>query len=359
MPEDSKQIMVSVIVPVYNVEQYVGKAIESIQKQTERNWELLLVDDGSPDQSGQICDEYAGKDDRITVIHKKNGGAPSARNAALEVAHGKYMYFMDADDWAEPEMLGDMLRTAEEYGSQLVIAGFYIDTYYKGEEKYVQEIMWEKVDTVAFATQREFRENAYQLFDRNMLYTPWNKLFLSQYLMDNNIRFPKTFWDDFPFNLSVIRDVEHVCVMPGLYYHFIRKRQDSETARYRRDMYSKREEEHGWLLDLFKYWDVNDGATMEFLARRYIERLIGCVENVTNKDCKLSHKEKKAEIRQMIGTSHAKEAAHVAKPRSTHMKLMLYPIKKNNVWLTYLEGRFVSFVKANNTLVFSELKAKR
>ena len=89
------EIKVSVIMPVYGVEDYVGKAIESIKNQTLTDWEFFCVDDGTKDRSGEICDEYAEKDPRIIVIHKENGGAPSARNVAIDKARGKYMYFMD------------------------------------------------------------------------------------------------------------------------------------------------------------------------------------------------------------------------------------------------------------------------
>ena len=127
MPEEIK---ISVIMPVYNVEKFVGKAIESIQNQTLKEIEFLIVDDGTPDRSGEICDAYAQNDSRIRVFHKENGGAPSARNLAIEAAKGKYMYFMDSDDWAEPTMLEDMYRLAEEHQAQLVVAGFFIETYY-------------------------------------------------------------------------------------------------------------------------------------------------------------------------------------------------------------------------------------
>ena len=115
--------------PVYKVEEYVGKAIESILAQTFTEFEFLIVDDGTPDRSGEICDRYAKKDHRIRVIHKENGGAPSARNTAIDIAQGKYVYFLDSDDWAEPQMLADMYELAEKHQAQLVVCGFYIDTY--------------------------------------------------------------------------------------------------------------------------------------------------------------------------------------------------------------------------------------
>lgn len=350
------EITVSIIMPVYNVEEYVGKAIESIQAQTLTDWEFLIVDDGTPDKSGEICDEYAKKDSRIRVIHKENGGAPSARNTAIPQAKGKYMYFMDSDDWAEPTMLEDMVKLAELNDLQLVVAGYYIDTYYNDTEKFVQE---QFVEDQIFHTRREFREQAHRLFDKNLLYTPWNKLFLSAYIQENNLLFPQTFWDDFPFNLSIVRDIERVGVTSSKYYHFIRKRAESETAKYRSDMYAKREEEHGWMLELYEHWDVHTPQTEEFLARRYIERLIGCIENVTNRNCKLPAKEKKAQIRAMLQSENAVKSVKLARPASTYMRMMLLPVKWQSTLLAYWEGKLISFVKSRNTKIFARLKANR
>lgn len=348
--------LVSIIMPVYGVEDYVGHAIESIQAQTYKNIEFFCVDDGTKDRSGVICDEYAENDSRIIVIHKENGGAPSARNVAIDRAHGKYLYFLDSDDWAEPTMLEDMVKLAEENSLELVVSGFYIDTYYTDTEKFIQE---KSCEDKIYASQREFREDSYRLFDENLLYTPWNKLYSTEYIKGHNLYFPQTFWDDFPFNLSVVKDVERVGVTSDKYYHFIRKRAESETAKYRADMYEKREEEADWMENLYKYWGVSSKEITEFLSRRYIERIIGCIENVTNKNCTLTAHEKKKEIRKIIRTRRVRKALRRAKPNSEYMKLMLVPIKMRSVTLTYLEGRVISFVKRHSTKVFAELKAGR
>ena len=351
-----KDIKISVIMPVYKVEKFVGKCIDSLLAQTMQDWELIAVDDGSPDRSGQICDEYAEKDSRISVIHKENGGAPSARNAAIDIAKGKYFYFMDSDDWAEPSMLEDMYKAAEANDAQLVIASYYIDTYYSDTEFYSQE---QCLPSQVFTSQQEFRKNAYKMFDRNLLYTPWNKLYLARYILDNHIRFQDTFWDDFPFNLNVVRDIERVVMMSEKYYHFMRARAESETARYRDDMYDKREEEHGWLLDLYTYWKVDNPESVEMVQRRYIERVIGCIENLTNSACTLPRKEKKARIRQMITSERARTALRLAKPNSFTMSIMLFPLKMKWVGLTYLEGVIISKVKIRNVKLFASLKANR
>ena len=347
---------VSVIMPVYKVEEYVGRAIESILAQTFADWELWAVDDGSPDRSGRICDRYAGTDGRIHVIHKENGGAPSARNEAMKHAGGKYYYFMDADDWAEPEMLADMVALAEANSAQMVITGFYIDTYYTDTECYT-ELCAQPSQT--FTGREDFRKNAYRLFDRNLLYTPWNKLYLAEYLRERAVAFSDTLWDDFPFNLAVIRDIDRVCLSEKPYYHFIRKRADSETARYNPNMYEKRCEEHDMLKRLYAYWGAEDENSREMLSRRYIERLVGCVENVTNRQCGCTGREKRARIRQMIRTDDCRQALRYARPRSLMMKVMLVPIRLRSVELTYWEGKVISRVKSTNAGLFARLKSRR
>lgn len=350
------KIKVSVIMPVYKVEEYVGKAIESIQAQTLKEWEFLIVDDGTPDRSGEICDEYAAKDDRIHVIHKENGGAPSARNMAIEMAKGEYFYFLDSDDWAEPKMLEDMYNLAKRDNAQLVVAGFYIDTYI-GNGNYMTDDY--VVADAVYPNKDEFRKNAYKLFDKNLLYTPWNKLYEAKYIMENNLRFPTTFWDDFPFNVSIVRNVERVTVTSKQYYHFLRARTESETAAYRPGMYEKREEEHSWMVNLYKEWHVWDSASKEMIARRYIERFIGCVENVTNPKCEMTEKEKRREIKKMLSNPRVAKMAKIARPRSGYMKIMLLPVKWKSTLLTYLEAKVITYVKTKNTKLFTKLKVGR
>ena len=116
--------MVSVIVPVYKVEDYIRECIDSILAQTYPDFELILVDDGSPDNCGRICDDYAKGDNRIKVVHKVNGGISSARNAGLEVAKGEWIMHVDGDDWIEPDMIESLIEAAQITGADMVIGDF-------------------------------------------------------------------------------------------------------------------------------------------------------------------------------------------------------------------------------------------
>lgn len=114
------QALISVIIPIYNVEAYLRECIDSVINQTYKNFEIILVDDGSTDSSGKICDEYVEKDDRITVIHQKNGGPSKTRNTGIENANGKYVYFLDSDDYIENNSLEVLINTAESNDADLV-----------------------------------------------------------------------------------------------------------------------------------------------------------------------------------------------------------------------------------------------
>ena len=115
---------VSIIVPVYKVEDYIRECLDSILAQTYPYFELILVDDGSPDNCGRICDDYAKGDNRIKVVHKVNGGISSARNAGLEVAKGEWIMHVDGDDWIEPDMIESLIEAAQITGADMVIGDF-------------------------------------------------------------------------------------------------------------------------------------------------------------------------------------------------------------------------------------------
>ena len=127
--EQTKSLpLISVIVPVYNVQDYLARCLDSILTQTYQNLEIILVNDGSKDHSGAICDEYAARDARVQVIHKENGGLSTARNAGLDLATGEYLSFIDSDDWIASDAYEHLMNLVERYQVQLVSGGNY-DVY--------------------------------------------------------------------------------------------------------------------------------------------------------------------------------------------------------------------------------------
>ncbi len=143
---------ISTIVPVYNTEKYLNKCIDSILKQTYKDFELILVDDGSTDTSGAICDEYAKKDERVVVIHKENGGQATARNIGLDAAKGEYVSFIDSDDYIEPEMYETMISAIETTDAEIAMCGKYLvsEDYSSKSNRFVldSQNVWEEKDIV-------------------------------------------------------------------------------------------------------------------------------------------------------------------------------------------------------------------
>lgn len=158
--------LISVIVPVYKVEEYLAKCVDSLLNQTYDNLEIILVDDGSPDNCGAICDDYAHRESRVRVVHKENGGLSSARNAGIDVARGEYLGFVDSDDWLEPQTYEWLLDMALKENVKLVCAGRYDCSSWtgsrsvglcpqkreviSGEELTKRIFLWDNVDSAAW-----------------------------------------------------------------------------------------------------------------------------------------------------------------------------------------------------------------
>lgn len=179
--------MISIIVPIYKVEDYLHRCVDSLLGQTCRDFELILVDDGSPDRCGEICDEYAARDPRTLVIHKKNGGLSDARNAGLEIARGEYIAFVDSDDWVSPRYLELLLKALESTGSDICECS----VLRTGGESYptAEETEPEVFETVPAMEQL--------ICDGKFHQHVWNKLYRREVI--GEIRFPrgKTNEDEF------------------------------------------------------------------------------------------------------------------------------------------------------------------
>lgn len=161
------EALVSIIIPIYNVEKYLEKCIKSIINQTYRNLEIILINDGSTDESANICEKYKNQDNRIVFINKKNGGAASAKNEGLKVAKGDYITFVDSDDFIELDMIEYMVNTIKKYNSDIVQCNF--TNLYKNTEKFKQDkIIEQKI------TSKDFLELFLTKWDSSLF---WNKLF--------------------------------------------------------------------------------------------------------------------------------------------------------------------------------------
>ena len=206
--------LISVIVPIYNVEKYIKQCIDSILMQTYKNLEIILVDDGSPDNCPQICDEYAKKDSRVRVIHKKNGGLSDARNVALDIAQGEFIGFVDSDDWISADMFEYLLEALTGYQADISCCET-VNVY-----KYRMQYKNLKHDMVYSA-----KDALQELFSDHMENYAWNKLYKAE--LWENIRFPvgKNFEDILTIYKTFEKCEKIVTLKEAKYYY--RRREDS------------------------------------------------------------------------------------------------------------------------------------
>lgn len=206
---------ITVIVPVYRVEAYLPRCLDSIVTQTFRDLEILLVDDGSPDRCGEICDEYAEKDSRIRVIHKENGGLSSARNAGLDIARGEYVAFVDSDDYLNADCYEKLLACAERNGVKLVCAGRWDVSQRTGERKAGLCPQREEVVSGVELTRRIFTWE-------NLDSAAWDKLY-SRELFDG-IRYPLGVWsEDMPVTYRLALAAGEAALCPERVYNYFHR----------------------------------------------------------------------------------------------------------------------------------------
>lgn len=227
----SDRACVSVIVPIYGVEQYLRPCIESLIAQTNKDIEIILVDDGSPDACPEICDSYAQQDRRIKVIHKPNGGLISARKAGLEASTGEYIGYVDGDDWVEPEMYEDMIAHAIRHRADVVASG-HKEELGGG----VVEVLRNTVACGVYRGDRLINEVYAKMlysgkFSQFGIFTfIWNKLFRRSVLIDNQMRVDERIFigEDAACVYPSLLASNVICVTDSAHYHY-RQRMDSSV----------------------------------------------------------------------------------------------------------------------------------
>lgn len=223
--------MISVIVPVYNCEENLKRCIQSILHQSEKDLEVILVDDGSTDASPEICDKYAKENEKIQVIHQENSGVSKARNTGIKAAKGEYIQFVDSDDYLEPEMCKTMREIIQREQSDFVIAGFH--HWYLGKDviKCPREQLTSPMEIKAFGN--PFLE----LYEQGFLNMPWNKLYKKEKIKEY---FPEnlSLGEDLLFNLNYLKELkatETISLVSKPLYHYIQERGKANLSSQKRE----------------------------------------------------------------------------------------------------------------------------
>lgn len=218
LPEQDQELL-SVVVAVYNIRPYLERCARSLMGQTHRRLQIILVDDGSTDGSGELCDRLAEEDSRILVIHKENGGLSDARNAGIERAEGKYITFADGDDWVDPDMYEQMLAAARQFDAPLCVC------------RYKQIRKTETIDlstprAVLFEGQEALESFLLEQDEYAIQNAAWNKLYLRSLM--GELRFPKgKYYEDIVYTTRLLARSPRTVYLDRAFYNYVLEREGS------------------------------------------------------------------------------------------------------------------------------------
>lgn len=296
---DSKKVpFVSIIMPVYKVENFLESAVNSVLSQTFGDFELLLVDDCSPDKSGELCDILAKKDSRIKVIHlNPNGGVSKARNIAMEMACGEYILFLDSDDLFDNDLVEKAVAAAgkdsyiEKSPADVVVFGMIEEHYNKkGELVNKVEVLPERK---SLKNAKEVREYVLELEKINLYGNP-TKLYRADILRKTGVVFPiMKFNEDIIFNIDFFNNVERCEVLDVMPYHYIKRFESSTTSRFIPTYYDDIMVKIDKLYKQFETWEMLTPQVLDLISQRYVRYVFSALQRNCDKRSNMNHKQRK------------------------------------------------------------------
>lgn len=320
--------LISIVIPIYNTEQYLRQCIDSVIYQTYRNLEIILVDDGSPDNAPKMCDEYAMRDERIVVIHQKNQGLSQARNSGIAVSGGDYIMFIDSDDWVDFEMCERMLQAMVQYHTQAAMCAYVRE--YKGNP--LPRILYSE-DTVLDG--KSLRRRICGPLNEE-LKNPEN---LDCYVMMCGKLYPREAvcgikvtdisligTEDALYNVEAFGKIDNVVYLNQPFYHYRKEVQSSLTARYKPNLESQWENLYDRILEIIDS-DQLDNEFRNALNNRIALNIIGIGLNNVRGD--VTFTEKCRRVRKMLSQMRRHEALEQLplKYMPVHWKLFFFSAK--------------------------------
>lgn len=286
---------VSIVVPVYNSRKYIGKCIESILNQTYTNIELIIVNDGSKDDSLSIIEEYAKKDSRIKCINRKNSGVSATRNAGIQSATGRYIMFVDSDDTINKDTVEDNLKYIVDNDADIVICGFY---YHLTDENITKE---NPIAENFVGTIKEFAKLWYaKLLKAEIINPPWNKLIRLDIIKDNNILFDERYsiCEDMAFSIDVLRHCGKVVLNNKIYYNYFIKNMGSLVFKFYDNYFEALSNYYKKSLAFCNAYNENKNNLKE-IDTVYTNLTIMYIKLICNND-NLTYREKKSRMKSIF-----------------------------------------------------------
>lgn len=333
-----KRPIISIVLPCFNVSEYLGRSLSDLCAQSLHQIEVLVVNDGSTDDTLDIADKYARRDDRIVVINKANGGCASARNEGLRHASGIFILFMDPDDSIEKNALEICNGIAVRDNAEIVM--FNHDDYFESSEN----TRIRSIKGLNFTTtcNQEIKEKFEQLYKSMYINQPWNKLFRRDFLIQNNAKFCENISvsEDIIFNYSLISKAERISVIPDTLYHYVH-RDSGLSGGYKKWHLNNRIYGYKEVKRILTRWNPNQlGLATDLLLTDLFASLANLI---TCSD--LAKEEKHHEISKIVADTTVREACKDFSMLSFRNRVLRRTLKSQSVYLVMLLFRLIDKVK--------------
>ncbi|MGL4345381.1 MAG: glycosyltransferase family 2 protein [Cellulosilyticaceae bacterium] len=314
---------ISIIIPAYNVVQYIERCLESILRQTYKALEIIIVNDGSTDATAVICEAYAKKDERIRLIHQKNQGVAVARNTGIALATGSFIGFVDPDDWVEPQMYEALYTCLKQSPYPVCMCSYYKDSK-KGSTP--QLFPFNKKSLSRYEVIEEVISPMIGIDDLLPKYTyimgcVWRCLYRKDFLDQYDLRFQKgiTIMEDLVFNVGVLLRAEGICIEEGIWYHYVQNK-SSVLHSYNEKMWQDQMRVHDLLEQMLREAGLGEYMRNR-LDMRYISMTFSAIYNEINRSSKKSMSEKLKNVVDICSEEKFKATLERAKPVQRHVSL--------------------------------------
>ncbi|PRY82704.1 glycosyltransferase family 2 protein [Alkalibacterium olivapovliticus] len=337
----------SIVMPAYNCENTVRKTITSLKKQEWTDFECIIVNDGSTDNSQTVIDSAIAHDSRFTQLTKKNEGPGSARNMGIDSAKGHYLYLMDSDD-ALPEMtLKKYAMTLEKQDPDLIVSSYRLDVM-DGADFVDERIV--KVKDEWLGTHELFLAKLHELMEKQLMYVIWNKVYKLDIVKANNIRFPHySSCEDRLFNLQYYSHVNTCQISSDVLYNYTFDGRNSLTNKFLPNKFETFEE---FYRELVKLTDKN----LPVSSALFLKGTMSCIIPFHSKDCPYSFKEKRRKIKEILNHPSVKKASKYSATNSPMRKIMAGLFRSKSVSLNGAASYVMFYVSHLSPKLIEKLK---
>lgn len=350
----------TVVMPAYGVEKYLEKAVETIKEQTFEDWELIIVEDGSPDKTAEIAEELQTTDTRIRVIHhEKNKGLSEARNTGIQAGKGHYIWFMDPDDTVDSTLLENVADSLNKNPANLVIFG-HVEEYYNedGSFAYAHEI---KPDKKYFTTPDRIHNYVIRLEQETIYGYAWNKLYDLDYIKKKNLQYETVrLIEDIVFNIQYCMDIESMLILDITPYHYAKRMSGSLTTKFVPDYYPLHHRRIEMLLRQQQYWKSDTKQNCAILGGLYGRYILSALERNCDKRSGMKGKDRRKFCKKVFQDSMFQQLLPIAVAKdSRSLKIALCCLNTKSAVLCTILGRMVHIVRTGMPMLYSKTKSER